>query len=78
MNISTVGDVARRFGQPQWRIREIVDADDFPKVERFGLKRVLTSRHVELIRRRLVDRGLLDHNGNADEPVGAVEAVANA
>jgi hypothetical protein len=55
----TVGDLARRWGIEEWKIRRVFDCGDLPQPRRFGLYRIIPSEDVHALVEALKARGYL-------------------
>jgi hypothetical protein len=53
--VFTVGQLAKRFGQPEWKIRRVVDSLD-GNVPRIGPYRAIPAKMLPAIRERLAEQ----------------------
>ncbi len=65
----TLGDVARRWGDPLWKVRRPFEIDKLPEPARIGRYRIVTEADLPRIEAVLREMGYLPHQ---PEPAHAV------
>jgi hypothetical protein len=58
-SVLTTGDVARRYGIPEWKVRRLFERGLLPPAARIGAYRVIAAGDLPAVERALCDAGYL-------------------